>query len=121
MNENFKIELKSSFGSCDSAIFKKMVSKGDVTATSIKEMINEVVKITGYASCHITTKSKDFDMNYFATDKGIISTGSQIFLDSVEDYIGDTDTFKIVSIRTNNGTTYKVTPILVNEETGEIA
>ena len=54
-------------------------------------------------------------MNYYSTDEGLISSGSAIFRDSVKDYYGDVDLFKIVSIKTKKGTTYKVTPILNQE------
>lgn len=115
MERKFSIELKSAVGTCDSDIFKKMVEKGDVTSTSIQDVIGEVVKIDGYALCHIETDKKTFDMGYFATDKGIISTGSKVFYDSVVDYYEDVKVFKIVEIKTSNGTTYKVTPILSEE------
>lgn len=115
MKGSFKIELKDAVGTCDSEIFRKMVEKGDVTSTPIKEVIGEVVKIDGYALCHIETDKKSFDMGYFATDKGIISTGSKVFYDSVVDYFNDIKVFKIVDIKTSNGQTFKVTPILSEE------
>ena len=55
-------------------------------------------------------------MGYYSTDNGLISTGSEVFKNSVVEYIDDIDTFKIVSIKTKKGTTYKVTPILNQEE-----
>lgn len=115
MERKFSIELKDAVGTCDSDIFKKMVEKGDITATSIQDVIGEVVKIDGYALCHIETDKKSFDLGYFATDKGIISTGSQVFYESVVDYFNDVKRFKIVEIKTSNGTTYKVTPVLSEE------
>ena len=59
---------------------------------------------------------EEFDMGYYATNEGIISTGSEVFRDSVEDYMGDVDLFKIVSLKTKKGTTYKVSPILTDNE-----
>lgn len=115
MERKFSIELKNAVGTCDSDIFKKMVEKGDITATSIQDVIGEVVEINGYAMCHIETDKKSFDLGYYATDKGIISTGSQVFYESVTDYFNDVKKFKIVEIKTSNGTTYKVTPVLSEE------
>lgn len=115
MERNFKIEIKEVYGTCDSDIFKKMVEKGDVTSDKITNYIGENVTIEGFALCHIETDKKNFDMGYYATDKGIISTGSQVFMESVKDYIDDVKRFKIVEIKTSNGTTYKVTPVLIEE------
>lgn len=114
-NKKFNIEIKEVFGTCDSDIFKKMVEKGDVTSDKITAYIGENVTIDGYALCHITTDDKDFDMGYYASDKGIISTGSQVFLDSVKTYIDEINRFKIVELSTRNGKTYKVTPVLTEE------
>lgn len=117
----YEVTIKESKGTCDTALFKKMAKNGDITAVSIKEIINKVVNITGYASCHISTENNDFDINYFATDEGMFSTGSQVFLDSVKNYFGDNevDYFSIVQIKTKKGTTFKASPILKNEEVSE--
>lgn len=115
MEKKFNIELKEVYGTCDSDIFKKMVEKGDVTADKITNFIGQNVVIDGYALCHIETDEKNFDMGYFASDKGIISTGSNVFMESVKDYIKDINRFKIVEIKTSNGKTYKVTPVLTEE------
>lgn len=111
-----EVTIKEAKGSCDSNLFKKMVQKGDITSVKVQDMIGKVVNITGYAVCHIVTAEKEFDMGYYATDEGIISTGSKVFKESVEDYMGDVDLFKIVSLKTKKGTTYKVSPILTNNE-----
>ena len=50
----YEVTIKESKGTCDTALFKKMAKNGDITAVSIKEIINKVVNITGYASCHIS-------------------------------------------------------------------
>lgn len=118
--KKYEVTVKTAEGSCNTSLFKKMASKGDITATKIQEVVGKVVKITGYALCHIVTDEKEFDMGYYATDYGILSTGSEVFADSVFDYIGEVDLFKIVSIKTKKGTTYKVSPILVDEESGEV-
>lgn len=59
-------------------------------------------------------------MGYYATTKGIISTGSEVFKKSVEDYFGEVDNFVITEVKTKKGKTYKVSPLLVNEETGVV-
>ena len=51
-------------------------------------------------------------MGYYATDKGILSTGSNVFKESVEKYFGECKEFRIIELRTKKGTTFKVTPIL---------
>lgn len=108
----FEIVLNEKKGSCETELFEKMVKSGDIQATPVKSMINENVSITGYALAHITTDDKDFDMGYYATDKGILSTGSKVFKDSVEKYFGEAKEFRIIELRTKKGTTFKVTPIL---------
>lgn len=108
----FEIVLNEKKGSCESELFEKMVKSGDIQATPVKAMINENVSITGYALAHITTDDKDFDMGYYATDKGILSTGSKVFEESVKKYFGECSTFRIIELRTKKGTTFKVTPIL---------
>lgn len=114
--KNYEVKILESKGSCSSKLFEKMASKGDITATKVTENIGEVVSISGYALCHITTSDKEFDMNYYATDKGILSSGSQVFAESVKTYFGEVDLFKIISIKTKKGTTYKVSPVLVADD-----
>ena len=113
--KKYEVTIKEAYGSCDSNLFKKMAQKGDITSVKVQEMLGKVVNITGYAICHITTEDKEFDMGYFATNDGIISTGSEVFADSVSDYIGEVELFKIVSLKTKKGTTYKVSPILTED------
>lgn len=114
--KKYEVTIKEVNGSCDSNLFKKMAQKGDITSVKVQDMIGKVVNITGYAVCHIVTDEKEFDMGYYATDEGIISTGSEVFKESVEDYVGDVNLFKIVSLKTKKGTTYKVSPILIDNE-----
>lgn len=120
--KKYVVEIETAVGSCNTNLFKKMASKGDITAEKIENVIGQVVEITGYAMCKITTDDKEFQIGYYATDQGIISTGSQVFLESVEDYFGDDDVtlFKIVKIKTKKGSTYKVSPILADKDTGEV-
>lgn len=114
MAKNYNVEIKESVGSCKSTIFEKMAQNGDIQSTKVSECIGEVITLTGYALCHITTSDKEFDMNYYATTNGFISSGSEVFKDSIEEYYGEVDTFKIMSVKTKKGTTYKVTPVLLN-------
>ena len=113
--KKYEVTIKEAHGSCNSNLFKKMAQKGDITSVKVQEMLGKVVNITGYAICHITTEDKEFDMGYFATNDGIISTGSEVFADSVSDYFGDVELFKIVSLKTKKGSTYKVSPILSDD------
>lgn len=113
---NYEVKVIEKKGSCDSATFEKMAKNGDLTSEKVSECVGKVVKINGYAICDITAGDKEFTMGYYSTDNGLISTGSEVFKNSVVEYIDDIDTFKIVSIKTKKGTTYKVTPILNQEE-----
>lgn len=116
MAKNYNVEIKESKGSCNSTVFEKMAKNGDITSKKVSECIDSVIELTGYALCHITTSDKEFDMGYYATKTGMISTGSEVFKNSVEEYYGEIDTFQIVSVKTKKGTTYKVTPVLMSTE-----
>lgn len=116
MAKNYNVEILESKGSCNSTVFEKMAKNGDITSKKVSECIDNVITLTGYALCHITTSEKEFDMGYYATTSGMISTGSGVFKDSIEEYYGEVDTFQIVSVKTKKGTTYKVTPVLLNTE-----
>ena len=116
MAKAYEVKINEKVGACDWAIFEKMAKNGDLTSEKVADCVGKVVKITGYALCNITAGDKNFDMNYYSTDEGLLSSGSTIFRDSVKEYYGDIDLFKIVSIKTNKGTTFKVTPILNQEE-----
>lgn len=119
---NYEVVVNSATGTCDTALFKKMAMKGDITSTKIEEVLNQVVSITGIAECHVNANGKEFDVNYFATNElGFIATGSNIFLESVKDYQDEVMFVKIQKVKTKKGITYKAVPILVNEETGEVA
>lgn len=121
MAKDYKVEIIDAKGSCDTAIFKKMASAGDITSARINDMIDKIVKINGYALCHITAGEKDFNINYYATNEGIISSGSEVFKNSVLNYIDDDIYVRICKLNTKKGVTYKVSPILINEETDEVA
>lgn len=116
MAKKYEVKINESVGSCNSSIFEKMAQNGDIQSVKVTECIGDVIELTGYAVCHITTSDKEFDMGYYATKNGMISTGSEVFRKSVEEYYGEISTFKIVSVKTKKGTTYKVTPILTETE-----
>lgn len=119
-NKNYTVEIIEAKGACDTELFKKMASAGDITSSRINDMIDKIVKINGYALCHITAGEKDFDINYFSTNEGIISSGSEVFKNSVLNYIDEDVYVRICKLKTKKGVTYKVSPILVNENTGEV-
>lgn len=114
MNKEFKIEINEVKGSCDSPLFRKMVRNADVTATKIQDIIGKSIAITGYAICTITTENKTFKMGYYATLDGFVSTGSEVFAKSVKNYFDECKYFAIVEVKTRNGKTYKVSPILTS-------
>lgn len=114
--KKFEVTVKFKEGSCDSTLFEKMAKKGDIVATKITDVINKSVTIIGQANCTIETDDKKFNIYYFDTKEyGLISTGSEIFEESVSDYIDEVSNFRIVEIKTKQGKTYKAVPILKNE------
>ena len=119
-NKNYTVEIIEAKGACDTELFKKMASAGDITSSRINDMVDKIVKINGYALCHITAGEKDFDINYYSTNEGIISSGSEVFKNSVLNYIDEDVYVRIYKLKTKKGITYKVSPILVNEQTGEV-
>lgn len=109
----YEVEVKSIIGTLDNKIFEKMAKKGDITATKIVDIMGKVVTITGYSECEIETEDKNFSILYVNTEEfGIVSAGSEIFKESVEDYFGEVERFRIKSIKTKKGNTYKAVPIL---------
>ena len=111
-----KVERKKVVGVCDTDIFKKMVDGGDISARKVTEAVNEVVEINGYAETHIKTDNNEFDLVYYATNTGYLSSGSAVFLESVERYYGSVAKFSITKIQTKKGYTYKAVPIIESEE-----
>lgn len=109
----YEVEVKSMIGTLDNKTFEKMAKKGDITATKIVDIMGKEVTITGYAECEIETQDKKFSILYVNTNEfGIVSAGSEIFKESVEDYFGEVERFRIKSIKTKKGNTYKAVPIL---------
>lgn len=115
MEEKRKYEVKilSKVGTCDNSLFEKMAKKGDITSTKLSDVIGSEVKITGYSECNIVTDDKNFNITYFDTEEyGLISSGSEVFKESVMDYFGETEFVKLTEIKTKKGKTYKAVPVL---------
>lgn len=115
--KKYEVTIKTAVGSCASSLFEKMAKKGDITSKSVKDMLGEVVKVSGYAECLISTSEKDFDVMYMDTDKGFVHTGSNVFIAGFKDYFEDTNTFRLTSVKTKNGTAYKPVPVLGSVDT----
>ena len=117
--KKYEVRIVNSEGTCNNPLFEKMALKGDITVSGgVKDFINEVVSVKGYANCNITTSEKEFDVLYLDTDMGYISTGSKVFNDSFSDYYADgVRKFRIVSVKCKKGTTYKAVPVFDSMET----
>lgn len=108
----YEIKVLAKVGSCDNILFEKMAQKSDLTSTKLSNLIGSVVKIVGYAQCEIEINDKIFIMNYIDTEEyGLISTGSEIFMDSVTDYYGEVENVRLKEIKTKKGKTYKAVPV----------
>ena len=117
---NYKVEILEKKGTCEDELFEIMAKNGDITSQKLADMIGCQVKITGYAICHITTDDKDFSITYFDTDEyGLISSGSQVFLESVISYFGKVDKVILTEIKTKKGKTYKAVPVLTRKKKEE--
>lgn len=116
----YEVKVLDSYGTCESELFKKMASKGDITSDRVKNVVDQKFKITGYAKCNIVTDDKNFNVVYYATDTGFISSGSEVLFDSIVDYIGDTSLFRIKEVKTKKGTTYKGVPIFEEKQESDI-
>lgn len=113
MASKYEVKITKKVGSMDNSLFEKMAKKGDITSIKVTDILGQVVKIIGYAECEIITEDKNFTMNYFDTEEyGIISSGSEIFRDSVIDYYEEVDRVRITEIKTKKGKTYKAVPEL---------
>lgn len=119
--KKYEVSVIEKGGTCNTPLFEKMATKGDVTAISIKEFIGKVLTIVGYSMCEIVTDEKQFKIGYYDTEEyGFISTGSEIFFESVKDYFGEVEQVRVVEVKTRQGKTYKAMPVLgkKKEETG---
>lgn len=116
----YEVTVNEKKGTCDNALFEKMAKKGDLTAIKLSELVGVEVKINGYAKCHIVTDEKEFDVNYFDTEEyGLVSSGSEIFTESVVDYFGEVESVRLTEVKTKKGKTYKAVPVLGNNKKEE--
>ena len=116
----YEVTVNEKKGTCDNALFEKMAKKGDLTAIKLSELVGVEVKITGYAKCHIITDEKEFDINYFDTEEyGLVSSGSEIFTESVIGYFGEVESVRLTEVKTKKGKTYKAVPVLGNNKKEE--
>lgn len=118
--KKYEVTVLDKKGTCDNALFEKMAKKGDIASIKLAEVLGMVVKIIGYAKCNIVTDEKNFDIYYFDTEEyGLISSGSEIFAESVTDYYGEAENVRLTEVKTKKGKTYKALPILGNEKTNK--
>ena len=121
-NKTFEMTVISAEGTCDTTLFKKMISKADVTSTPITELVGNIFTPTGSANVHIKTTEKEFDRLLIDTKEyGIIHTSSSVFEDGFSDYSGECDKMRIVGVKAKLGTCYKCVPVITaeSEETSE--
>ena len=115
--KKYEVTVLEKKGTCDNALFEKMAKKGDLTAIKLSELLGVEVKITGYAKCNVVTVDKNFNINYFDTEEyGLVSSGSEIFTESVVDYFGEVESVRLVEVKTKKGKTYKAVPVLGNSK-----
>lgn len=94
-----------------------MAKNGDITATKLNEVLGVEVGITGYAKCKIETTEKTFEITYYDTKEyGLISSGSEVFFESVKTYFGEVDNVRLTEVKTKKGKTYKAVPVLGNKK-----
>lgn len=116
VEKNFEITLNSAEGTCDTALFKKMINKADVTSTPVKDLVGKVFTHTGSADVHIKTADKEFDRLLIATkEHGIIHTSSPVFEEGFADYRGECDSMRIVAVKAKLGTCYKCVPVITEQ------
>lgn len=119
-NKKYEVTILEKKGTCDNALFEKMAKNGDLTSTKVSNLIGSEVKIKGYAKCNIVTDDKNFNINYFDTEEyGLVSSGSEIFTESVVDYFGEVESVRLVEVKTKKGKTYKAVPVLGNSKKAE--
>lgn len=112
-NKKYDVTVLEMEGTCKDSLFVKMAQKGDLTSIKLSDVIGSIVKILGYAKCNIETEDKNFVIFYFDTEEyGLISSGSEIFAESVQDYYGDVEHVRLTEVKTKKGKTYKAVPVL---------
>lgn len=121
VEKNFEITLHSAEGTCDTALFKKMIDKADVTSTPVKDLVGKVFTPTGSAYVHIKTKDNEFNRQLIDTKEyGIIHTSSDVFADGFADYREECDSMRIVGVKAKLGTCYKCVPVITALETEQL-
>lgn len=121
VEKNFEITLISSEGTCDTALFKKMINKADVTSTPVKDLVGKVFTPTGSAAVHIKTADKEFDRLLIDTKEyGVIHTSSEVFEEGFTDYSDECDSMRIVGVKAKLGTCYKCVPVITASETEQL-
>lgn len=114
-SRKYEVTVLDKKGSCDNELFTKMAKNGDITSIKLSDIIGAEVKITGFAKCNIVTENKNFNINYFDTEEyGLVSSGSEIFINSVNTYFGEVESVRITEVKTGKGKTYKAVPVLRN-------
>ena len=117
MSKKYEVTINEKQGTCNNSLFEKMAKKGDVNAEKLINFVNKTITLKGYSAVTIETDEKTFNNMFYDTEEyGFISSGSQYFYDSVKDYFDEVKKFRICEIKTKQGKTYKVQPIL--EEAG---
>lgn len=118
--KKYEVTVLERAGTCNNDLFEKMAKKGDLTSIKVTELLGVEVKIKGYAKCNIVTNDKNFNINYFDTEEyGLVSSGSEIFTNSVTTYYGEVEKVRLVEIKTKKGKTYKAVPVLGNSKKEE--
>ena len=110
-NSNFKVTIKNATGICDTELFRIVCERGDLNALRIKDHIGDIIHVNGMCVTTIQNNDEVFDITYYACDEGVYSTGSTVFNESVTDYIDDINTFRITSIKTKRGMSFKASPV----------
>lgn len=112
----YEVTVKTMSGTLDYDIFRKMASNGDITSTSVAELVDAKISITGRATAHIKTEDKEFDMAYFDTNEyGIINCGEGTLFDkSYNAYKDDTEYYRVIKIKCKLGTAFKAVPVMTN-------
>lgn len=118
--KKFEITLISADGTCNTALFKKMISKADVTSTPITELVGRTFTPVGSANVHIKTTEKEFDRLLIDTKEyGVIHTSSSVFEDSFSDYKGECESMRIVGIKAKLGICFKCVPVITTTESAD--
>ena len=112
--------LLGSLGLTAYIIWFVFINKCSLESKLLNKSIGVEVKIKGFAKCHIVTDEKEFGINYFDTEEyGLVSSGSEIFTESVVDYFGEVESVRLTEVKTKKGKTYKAVPVLGNNKKEE--